>query len=439
MNNVLARWLVPSVTLLVLLIVALAVESKPEEALGLFTYQQLLVVLGLVVVLLLSVVIALLPPARRRNVAINATLVTVSSALTLAMVEVVLFVIPVKHQMDNPWYLHVQDGLAQVDDLPFGRPAHLEWQGMSRGDLALLYGEEDPWQREVAFHTDMDGFRNHRDLPQADVVIIGDSFTEAGNTPEAETYGYLLGEKLGVSLRNLGRSGYTSPSELIVLERQGLATKPRRVIWQVAESNDLLEATAFRLWVASGRTALFGKAMLGYPAWQHRSPTLKLYQLLSSKPEPLGGRFEDAQGKRHEIRFLMLPGAQQTPNDHGGWSVMVEAFREGQDLCRENGIELTMLFIPMKFHVMGPRTEFNARTKREVGSTPALSEAERLPASLRPLCEELGIRFIDATEVLRARAAAGEIVYLPFDTHLSPLGHRIVAELMAEALGPSEP
>ena len=134
----------------------------------------------------------------------------------------------------------------------------------------------------------------------------------------------------------------------------------------------------------------------------------------------------------------MLPGSSQSPRDNGGWDVMEQAFREGNALCQQNDIELVMLFVPMKLHVMGPRTQFNARTARELAASAPLTEADRLPAWLKPLCDELDIRFVDATEPLLARARRGELVYLPFDTHFSPLGHEIVADLLSDALGPAQ-
>ena len=57
-----------------------------------------------------------------------------------------------------------------------------------------------------------------------------------------------------------------------------------------------------------------------------------------------------------------------------------------------------------------------------------------MAAHLRALCDELKVTFIDTTPRLKEQTAAGEVVYLPFDTHLSPRGHEIVADLIAKDL-----
>jgi hypothetical protein len=59
-----------------------------------------------------------------------------------------------------------------------------------------------------------------------------------------------------------------------------------------------------------------------------------------------------------------------------------------------------------------------------------------LPARLREQLAHLSpaIGFVDLTAALKARAAAGELVYLPDDTHWTPAGHAAVARALAEHL-----
>jgi len=55
-------------------------------------------------------------------------------------------------------------------------------------------------------------------------------------------------------------------------------------------------------------------------------------------------------------------------------------------------------------------------------------------AQVAKVCAEAGIPFVDPTGQLERRASAGELVYLPFDTHLSPLGHEVVGEVITDGL-----
>ena len=102
--------------------------------------------------------------------------------------------------MDNHFYILAGGGARADHDLPFVRPAHLHWTGTSRGDLARMANEADPDARVVTFQTDALGFRNSVEAERADLVFIGDSFTEAGYLPESETFVSLVGHKVGLTV-----------------------------------------------------------------------------------------------------------------------------------------------------------------------------------------------------------------------------------------------
>lgn len=93
--------------------------------------------------------------------------------------------------------------------MPYERPPHIRWQGRSIGDLALSLRLPDPYAQEVKFNTDAEGFRNSEHLEHADLIFIGDSFTEAGNVPEDETFVRRVAKMTGMSAPNLGRAGYS--------------------------------------------------------------------------------------------------------------------------------------------------------------------------------------------------------------------------------------
>ncbi|MFO1514223.1 MAG: hypothetical protein U1F83_15140 [Verrucomicrobiota bacterium] len=61
-------------------------------------------------------------------------------------------------------------------------------------------------------------------------------------------------------------------------------------------------------------------------------------------------------------------------------------------------------------------------------------EGDSLGVVLKEFCEAHNMAFVDATAPLQEQAKAGKLVYLPFDTHLSPVGHQIVANLIATRL-----
>jgi hypothetical protein len=54
-------------------------------------------------------------------------------------------------------------------------------------------------------------------------------------------------------------------------------------------------------------------------------------------------------------------------------------------------------------------------------------------------CERLDVAFVDTTGTLRAKAADGQLVYYPNDTHVSPLGHEVISQLVIDELRNIDP
>ncbi len=321
--------------------------------------------------------------------------------------------------------------------LPFVRPPHVEWTGVSRGDIAMMMGAHDPDAQRVTFRTDHEGFRNSEDLKQADLIFIGDSATEAGNIPEPQTFVQLAGQQLGCSVRNMGRTGYTTLEEVIVLEDYGLPCKPKTVVWQISESTDLAEAVHTLEWIAQGRPPMVDESKTLEPIdiWKHRSLSYRLFNYLRSTPQwPTSGIFVDANGVQHPVAFLSVPGPEHSPRNHAGWQPFAEAIEKGKALLDEQGIDLIVLLLPIKLRAIGHATELSPSTLDEIGRDWDLAEQDTLSVHLAALCEELKVPYIDATPALRDAASAGQLVFLPLDVHMSPQGHRVIADLLKPVL-----
>ena len=343
--------------------------------------------------------------------------------------------------MDNPWYFAAGGGVSRTDDLPFGRPPHLKWQGLSRGDLALLNDDPDPYATEVSFQTDKDGFRNSTDVQNAAIVFIGDSYTEAGNIPEEKTFVQLASKQLGVQTRNLGRAGYSASTELGVLEKYAFPVRPKIIVWQIAESNDLAEEVAFREWLNAGRPPFFDFDKRGKTSradsWRRRSIVYKFWprhEAHSKKQWPFAGVFVDARSRSYEMRFLPIPAHELVADAHPGWPFLANAVRTGRAWCEKREIRLILLLIPRKYNVMRDFVKLHQSARPFIAGLDRITKTESISAHLEALAEGLGIRFVDSTKRLRNAAAAGEVVYLPFDTHLSEQGHKIITELIVETL-----
>ncbi|PWU18893.1 MAG: hypothetical protein C5B50_07705 [Verrucomicrobia bacterium] len=415
--------------------------SKANTVFGRLNYSQFWLAIFLTLATISSVAVALGGKAR----ALKISAVWLGLLAAILITELLAWSWPARHQMDNPWYIDAGGGTTDSIELPFERPPHLKWRGLSRGDLAFMNHDDDPYARTITFETDFEGFHNAKDIRQADLVMIGDSYTEAGNIPEDENFTSLASRKLGLSARNLGRAGYTTPTELIVLKKYGLPCRPKFIVWQIAESNDLAECIAYENWIAKGRgpyfQTIFRNSSAGIPSaserWQRRSPTYNLFTALRHhdlNPWPFTGTFTDRQQNEIPIRFALEFGLQQPARGHRGWPTFSTALAEGAEICRTNNIHLLVVLIPMKYRALGPYTHFPPGVRERAEAFPGASQEDSLGPLLQLFCDAHKIPFADATPILREKAKAGDLVYLPFDTHLSPAGHQAVAELITDKL-----
>lgn len=424
-------------------------DPKDAAIDGRLDYPQFLLFIGTLAMSVSGVAAALARESLRRIVLTRIAVIWLSASLTLGSLEIAAWALPRRHLLDNPWYQASGRGMTSAADLPYLRPAHMKWTGLSRGDLSWDDNTPDKDARTVTFATDAEGFRNDDEAEFTDIVFIGDSFTEAGNTPIDEIFSSLVGMLTRSRVRNLGVAGFAPPTELIVLRHFGLKRAPTTVVWQIAESNDLQDAVDYTDWIAAGRPGFQEQISLlpdRSEAWARRSPTRRVFDLLRTpKPWPVHGAFTDADGIEHDVRFEeSLPGRDQKPEGHPGWPVMCAALREGGRVLSERGINLVVVLVPMKFRAMAASIRFDALrlTRPDAGavvldSWPAafdLRHEETMASRLEEICRETGATFVDATPELKRLAADGRMGFLPMDTHLSPEGHRLVAELILKAL-----
>ncbi|HIE98998.1 MAG: hypothetical protein ABGZ23_02025 [Fuerstiella sp.] len=415
-------------------------QSKPGAVLGRFSYPQFLTAVLLTLFLASALMTVLRPRPKRRTVAFRIAAVWIGGISALVVAEAGCSLLPVD-DLTNPWLMWSDDTIENgIDGLVWERKAHLKWHGRSTGAMALKLGIPDPYAEIVTFQTDFEGFRNSRDLRRADLIFIGDSFTEAGNVAEEDSFAQRVAVEMGVTCRNLGRINYSPKEELIVLQKYGLRGQPRTVIWQICEHNDLPDQHDYDQWIARGAPPipLNSSAVSGlqYRAWQLRSPTYRLFTSLRQQASwKFNAIFRDSDDMTHEILFGDIPTFQQCAAGHPGWPSLAATIREGAELLRDNDIHLIVVLIPMKIRAMvGPSTNFSDVTSWLLVKNVGHAREDTLAFFLRNLCDSLHVTLIDSTLELRERTAAGELVYFPLDAHLSPPGHAVVANQIAMTL-----
>lgn len=372
-------------------------------------------------------------PARRRRIAFRWAGVGVGLATGVVLVEVVY--VAVRPDPVNPFYRVDPRWNLADDELGFVRKPNLRWEGRSY---------DAPGAHHVVYRTDANGFRNSPEIRRADIAFIGDSFTEAGNVREEDTFVRRVGRELNRTCVNLGRSYYGPQQELAVLRRYALHYEPKDIVWVLFEGNDLIDAERYRQGHVQGVDDGIAAPRAG---WVESLLSWRLLRRFREAPtanrdgvEPLwflAG--PDGAQQRVDFALTYVPGAVTLMPM--AWEDTKACIAGGLKLCRERGIKLTVAILPIKFRVYGPFVRVVTEQGEFVGPKPEdLTRGDDLGPALARFCGEIGCRLVDPQGALLAAAGRGERVYsLRYDTHLDVAGHRIVAEEIAALLRESGP
>ncbi len=209
---------------------------------------------------------------------------------------------------------------------------------------------------------DRDGFRNPPGLDAADVAIVGDSFIEGAHVGESELITSRLARLTGLAVANLACTGYGPQQELVVLRRHALGRKAKTCIWAFYEGNDLQDIHEFEEhqkdlpWIlrSGGGESPYGRGFVrnalqyAIQSWLRPEPR---------RPARLfTGRFIDDSGREVPIYFRSGvqhgDGVPRLPREGSPELQLVRAWLAQADaMCRRQGAELIVLFIPSRFRV----------------------------------------------------------------------------------------
>jgi hypothetical protein len=306
-------------------------------------------------------------------------------------------------------------------ELGFRRKPDRHWTGRVAGV-----------DRIVTYRADARGFRNPPGVgDRADVVFVGDSYTEAAQVELEDTFALRVGAATGLRVVNLGRGAYGPQQELIVLRRHGLAFAPRAVVWQLFDGNDLGDAEEFARWRDE-------EPEPAVPLLQRYLHNSFFRRFLDETVRTKRGEFaalELGDGRRVALSLRYRWQPRQVETRARGWQETADSLREGARLCRERGIGLCVLFVPTMARVCRDRLTFDGAAERERWLPDDPPEPLHFGAAVARLCAELGVDLIDMYPTFREAASARpDGIYIPTDEHLDRRGHELVAERVARWL-----
>jgi len=389
-------------------------------------YQLRNIYLGIPVGLAtLSVVIVTLSPARhRRRLTLRLTTLSLTIVVLVFGIDMVYTLGYLGAWRPNPY---LDSELSYVprafnihdDELGWRRKPRISWSGDCDG-------------RYVYYRTDENGFRNPLGVRSADVVFIGDSFTEAAQVNVEDTFAHLVGVSSGLRVVNLGRSAYGPQQELMVLQKYGLSYNPRIVVWQITEKNDLIDAEFFKGWKNASARPLKDRYLSHSLLNGLLSRTIFYEPELEDPPAKLHYQNGETRALRLYTKYIPDQLAQQAV----GFEETKQAIEAGYRLCQARGIQLIVVFVPVAVRVWAPYLTFDRAGDRERHLPGGLVEDERdFGSQLGKFCEQLGCSYVDAYKALRDRAAVNNrYIYIPIDEHLDVEGHKAVAEEVSKQI-----
>jgi len=275
----------------------------------------------------------------------------------------------------------------------------------------------------------------------ADVVVIGDSFTFCTTVLPEQTATALMGESTGLTVYNLGVLGVGPYEYLEILRRYGIPLKPRFVVMNVYEGNDLRDTMVYRAFKKNGAPAAT-EAGLGARLLS------KSYALSFVSAGVLMAR--DAFRRDAEINFrysAMVDGVRVPINpangdldeariagrvrgghvDVDGFDAPLQTFA---DLARAHHFTPLVTYVPSTYTAYAGSVVFE---DAEVGRDAAeLSRVQRL--RLAATTARLDLPFLDLTPAFQAAAASGPLTHFPANLHLTARGHQVVATAIAAKL-----
>jgi hypothetical protein len=291
--------------------------------------------------------------------------------------------------------------------------------------------------------SDPDGFCNLPERaarPRADVIFIGDSFTWCVGVGPMKSAAAAFEDKTGLTALDLGVPGIGPWEYLEVFRRYGTKRQPRIVVLNIYEGNDLRDIRRFDEFRATGRQRK--REAIGGPfAWSYALAFTKA--AIEEQIRKLRDR-----NRRDDFRYTVQAEGRTIAMNVGNadqdelasaygmaagrldpslYEGPLNAFAE---MARAEGFRPVLAYIPSAYTAYSSSVRFSdeksGRAVREM--------SWRQRAWLAANAPRLGLQFIDLVPAFEAVAAAGALTHFPANLHLTPAGHKVLAEAVAAAL-----
>lgn len=270
----------------------------------------------------------------------------------------------------------------------------------------------------------------------AEILLVGDSFTFCTAVRASETAAYKLQQLSGRTAYNLGVPGI-GPDEYLELSRRHAARlKPRIVVFNVYEGNDLRDVERARAFISrkqDQREDVQRRLSVSYAVEFVRANLSLLVKTM--KRFAADHDFRYAAMVDGNVMQMNTANSDQDEADIavrlGKGEVSLELFaipfKNFVMWARENRITPVVIYTPSMYTAYESTVTFS---DPQVGAAVrSLSRQQR--AWFADSAAKLGFIFHDLTPAFQKEAGAGRLTHFPSIVHLTPLGHTIVAQQLA--------
>ena len=288
--------------------------------------------------------------------------------------------------------------------------------------------------------TDKFGFKNPNDLVErekADIIAIGDSFTEGMGVCLDKTWSGILTKK-GFDTINLGVQGYSMSQIKATLQIYGLKFSPKILILGYTSRTYGREATDPNIrkkHFAGGEVEPHAKYFVSafYEVLKREMKYAINRYFVRDKCESVFSKYQNEIAQIEQNIDLISNVELGT----GGWKETVSRILEVHAIAKKERIKMILIYFPHRGEVY-----FEKCMKRKL---PQTYFAKIESQELRKICKKYNILFLDTTTALidyvnslKHNEKINKYPYLEFDGHMSDIGHRLVAEKIVQFLDKHE-
>lgn len=275
--------------------------------------------------------------------------------------------------------------------------------------------------------------------PNTDIVVLGDSFVACTGIEATDASAHYLEELSKLSTYNMGVGGIGPYEYIELLRKYGLDFKPRLVILNLYEGNDLRDAVRYEAFLKSGRNRRDSEEAFE----RTLSHSYAISFVYAAREWLLRDQIKWLFDKDRDINYRYTARSQGavvplnvTNRDRGEvrdakhlmngdislelWAPPLAAFKE---LAASKGFIGIVSYTPSMHTAYAHTAVFEDEKTAEAVRTMSTMQRDWLAKKT----SELGLIYVDLTPAFQKAADEGALTHFPANVHLTPYGHRVSA------------